>query len=29
MGWNWQEELKAIVKTAVERKLNDLGLKKQ
>ncbi len=29
MGWNWQEELKGIIRTAVERKLNDLGLKKQ
>ncbi|NLE03113.1 MAG: hypothetical protein GX640_24850, partial [Fibrobacter sp.] len=29
MGWKWQEELKAIVKAAVERKLNDLGLERQ
>jgi len=29
MGWKWQEELKIIVKAAVERKLNDLGLERQ
>ena len=29
MSWNWQEELKEIVRTAVERKLNNLGLGRQ
>jgi len=29
MSWNWQEELKEVVRTAIERKLNNLGLESQ